>query len=442
MMAALVVMLGFLSTASYAGPIIESARKPIAKPGDKPALESLPAVKAAADHFSAGRLDLARTALTEARTVRPDLPPADLMLARMMLRAGRLTDALSLLESVAVDAAGEPELYATFGEIALRQGRLTDAGLQYDKALTVTSVTWDDARTNEFQYEVALRRAEIAVRRGQWDTARDLYQAAVKLDGTRTAARLALAETLLRGGNVEAAEIELQNARAIDATLPPPERTIADLFAALNKQPEADLWFGKLLARPDVTAESRLARAHYFFVTDRIDEADKAMAPVPATGESAAERAFLAGLIARSRGKFAEAATIFQTAFAADPTNVAVADQLALCLIESTNEAERSKALTLATDNVRRAGETSQTLATLGWVTFKLGDISRAKEIFAAVTKSGRTDAQTAYYLSEILRADGQAAEADRLRDAALSSSEPLIGRTQLRATVVSPPLK
>src|SRR4051812_1876949 len=94
--------------------------------GNQPKIEE---IEKAGEALAKGKADEAYKLLQEAVKKNPTLPPARLMLARLYLsveqeqaqRVGR-----SILEMAAAETPDHPEVYLTNGQIAGREGRLTD----------------------------------------------------------------------------------------------------------------------------------------------------------------------------------------------------------------------------------------------------------------------------------------------------------------------------
>ena len=120
--------------------------------------EKDPIVDAAAALFKEGKEEEAYKKLLEASTKNDKLPPARLMMHRMYLSAGRAVDARRAIELAAVENPDHPDVYITFAMQALQQSRLTDAWLQFERALLTVN---DTKRWNESQRKsvgIAARR--------------------------------------------------------------------------------------------------------------------------------------------------------------------------------------------------------------------------------------------------------------------------------------------
>ncbi len=77
--------------------------------------------------FQNGDVPAARDLLERARKKNNKLPPAEVLLARMWLAAGQLSNARGELETAVRMYPNDPDAYLTFGEMALADRRVTDA---------------------------------------------------------------------------------------------------------------------------------------------------------------------------------------------------------------------------------------------------------------------------------------------------------------------------
>ncbi|MEJ7637648.1 MAG: tetratricopeptide repeat protein, partial [Singulisphaera sp.] len=139
----------------------------------------------------------------------PKLPPAKLMLARILLAAGKSPRGRVVLEEAVVEGPRHPGGYVLFGNIALAEGRLTDAQLQYEKAQSLTSAaTLSEPQKREMLTQSAAGLAAVAERRHDWASARTALTARLALDPADARARQRLARAPVQpraaGGGVTA----------------------------------------------------------------------------------------------------------------------------------------------------------------------------------------------------------------------------------------------
>ena len=89
-----------------------------------------PVAEAIAD-FQGGDAESAAAKLAEAAGANPELPPGPTMAASLYFAAGNRAAARAALERATQEAPGDPEAYLVMADLALGEGRLTEAELLY-----------------------------------------------------------------------------------------------------------------------------------------------------------------------------------------------------------------------------------------------------------------------------------------------------------------------
>jgi len=128
------------------------------------------------------------------------------------------------------------------------------------------------------------------------------------------------------------------------------------------------------------------------------------------------------GIAARYAGDFLKAESVFSALSQLAPDDLEVADQLALVLVESPNEGKRARAAQISESNLRRLPNNETTIATAAWVQFKLGSIDVADQLLGKLVGQISLSPQTAFYVSELLKANGKAEESKKVLEAAIRS--------------------
>src|SRR5204863_2251546 len=108
----------------------------------------------------------------EAKKNDDSLPPGELLLARLLIAVNNIAQGRQLLDRVASQHPDTPEVYLLLGNLALGEGRLTDAFLQYSQAgilvgaqddgrTSVVKDRWNDVRRGDFLREVYSGKAAV-----------------------------------------------------------------------------------------------------------------------------------------------------------------------------------------------------------------------------------------------------------------------------------------
>src|SRR3954454_6865058 len=100
-----------------------------------------------------GKVDDAYKSLQEAVKKKPDLPPARLMLARLLMNTKEGQQAArGVIEQAASENPDHPQVFLTLGSVALAENRLTETILDREKALPLSAADrWTKEQKEEVQ---------------------------------------------------------------------------------------------------------------------------------------------------------------------------------------------------------------------------------------------------------------------------------------------------
>lgn len=420
----LIGMLGWGSRSAGADPVQAPPAAPgPAVPVPKPA--EIPELERAAQGVRQGRLDEALTQLKQAVAAHPELPPPRVVLALLLFQANQAARGRLELEQAADEAPAHPEVYAVLGKLALAERRLTEAGLDFEKAAALpVPPGWPDAKTTVLKRTCFDGLAAVAEARRDWAGARDQLRRWLDLEPTSGAARQRLAQALFGLGQPAEAFRTLQQAARDDPKSDPPGVIMARLYLQAGDRDRAQQWADRAVRDAPDDPRAHLARAGLLLEQGRADEAqDEARAAAKLAPDLPDVRR-LRGMIARYRRDYLEAERQFQALLEASPGDPFAGDQLAQVLAEQDDEAKRRRAVELAEVNARQYPNVPQALATLAWANFRAGraePAERALQAAASVT-GGSVPSETAYVLARILAARGRPDDARKLLEAALAA--------------------
>ncbi len=138
------VLVGIVLGASSArAELFVPATKP---PGPTAAVEvdgdtqRLPEIDRAIKSFEEREFDACLKRLWEAVKAHPELPPADVLFAKLAFKGNLGALIRPALKRAAIEAPNHPEVYILFGNLALLEGRVTDAAVHFEKAKTLAKV--------------------------------------------------------------------------------------------------------------------------------------------------------------------------------------------------------------------------------------------------------------------------------------------------------------
>ena len=87
--------------------------------------------------------------LVKARAAHPELPPPHALFAKLSFLANQGALIRPALERAVAEDGKHPEVYVLFGNLALVEGRLTDAAVHFEKATALAAAPVLDGRAAE-----------------------------------------------------------------------------------------------------------------------------------------------------------------------------------------------------------------------------------------------------------------------------------------------------
>jgi tetratricopeptide (TPR) repeat protein len=395
--------------------------------------------------FGEGDVVAAKTHLESAKKSTPRLPPVEVMLARLYFDAGQPAGGVGMLELAMRKAPQDPEAAVMLGERAVAEGRVTEAGLLFERvARTVEGLTDNPRRRQDLQARLNGAWATVDEANENWPAAQKKLAELVRLDTRNASAHERLARALFRQGQVEKAPAvakqylekayeEFKAAASADPKLPPAELNMAAQF---NDKAKAELWLNHALTRSGKDLRTQLAAAQYRVTENRLDEAQKHVDEALAIDPTGLDVNFLAGLIARLRADYPAAQKYLSQAHLLAPANAEITNHLALALVELPDESSHNRALQFATMNAQQQPDRVQFVMTLGWINYRLGRKAEAKKALTAAftavgaATNGRMNSDMGYYLANVAKDDANRVPyAIQLLKNALNSNEPFAYR-------------
>ena len=410
------------STSLYGGPLTRASSLD-AKSVGLPA--GIPTVDEAIDEFRRGRNGRALELLKTATARRPDLPPAKLMLARMMLASGQDVQGRAILEEVVAEHPDHSGAYVLFGSLALAEGRVADASLQFERAQSlaakeVSASTSPQAK--EVRVQCASGLATIAERRRAWRDAMGILSGWLALEPSNGPVRQRLARALVSLGRVDEAYKHLQRAVQDDPKLEPAAVGVGRFLAEAGQREQAGRWLERAVQESPKHAGANIALATWFYQGDELARA-RALAEAAEGLEPRSTRAkLLLAMIGRRSKDFGSAEAHLRAILQESPADYVASNQLSLVLADQSDEAKRTQAVALAESNARQYPKLAEALATLGWAYSRLGRWDEAHQALRAASPEGRATPDTAYYLALVLEERGEHEEAVRLVRSALGA--------------------
>lgn len=395
-------------------------------------VRSLPELAKVVEHFQKREYEQTLDLLSKMRGKVPELPPEKVMLARLFLGTRQTRQAHIFLEQAASEDSHHPSVYVTFGDLALLQGRFTDALVHFQHCLSLNVPrSWADSQKNRLHAACFAGQATVFERREDWQRVEEALRNALKLmpDAEREQ-RLARAQCF-QGKEAEAMET-LAKTKKADGTRRLVEVTMATFYAEQRNVEKAEFWLKRASS-----AHANSPEVHLAFAELLMTKGDPKGAKVHAEtalqlGVETKELNTLRGVIAYSLQEYGDAEALFDALHRDSPADIDVSNHLALVLVEQNDASKRRRALQLAEVNARHYPGNRSILSTLGWVHFNLGHLDQAETILKAAVSGSVPTADVRYYLACVLVARSQLDDARNvLPPDLLTSSGRFIHRRQ-----------
>ena len=374
-----------------------------------------------------GKLEEARTWLKQHCAGRKNELHPDLLLVGMLTRMGRVGEARTVLESLAVKEPDRVDVRMSFCQIAIRDKRWFD-GLQHSEAArsAVYPKSWTEKHIASVKSELQRLRARCCEGRGDWKSAKALYEPIAKQEDSPVEVLAALGRCEFELKNITAATEWYRKAWQRDRKQDSPPLALAVLFDASGQHKLAEEHFRKAVSAQDADGRPRakIAFARWLLWNNRPAEIPNLLS-TSQTRDVQQDCELLLGMAARMQRRFDDARTILSRLHKKHPNVFSISNQLALVLIESENEALRSRALQIAEANARNFQQLHEAWSTLGWIQFSLGDLASARQNLSRGLSGGVVSRDTAWQLAQVYRELGNTAEADKLIAAAERSQGP-----------------
>ena len=393
-----------------------------------------------------GNFAAARELFRKAKEKNPQLAPGDVMLADLLLISNDRSNARSLLEDAVHEFPADPEAYIRFAELAVQEGRVTDAEQLLLRGIELCEQYDRNAqRKRNLQIRALVRLADVAIVRGDWDLAETHLQGVIELEPESANAMVALARVLYQR-NDEDDEREayrlLGEVYQLNRNNPRPEISMARLYQADEENDTTDTVIRLLefaVSRAGDDLRTRIAVADLALaIGEHAMAADNARAALDLDSDSL-EAKLVLGLAARYGGDLELAEEMYLSAHLQSPANFAANNNLALTLIAQSDDAKRQQAAEFARMNHLAYNDANQqnsrdAAITLAWCLFTLGHEAEAQNLIGQVFSAGEFSYESAYYAARILHDRGQLASARQLLGGALETGRPFPMRTEAQA--------
>ena len=379
-------------------------------------------VETAITLFQSQDFEGAKATLEKLKKQRPELPPTGVILGQLFAAAKNPGAARNSLEMAVRDDPNDPEAYVVFADTSFQQRRWTDASLLYDKAnALIAQYDANPKRKKNLAIRIASGMAGVAEVREDWAAAQAQLNKFIALAPENVAAKTRLGRVLFMQKQYKPAYVAFQDAYKLDSKkVPRPEINMARLYQQNDDDARAQKLFELAAERDPDAISTILAVAQWALDSGDLKMAQETADKARGLDPNAFQVKLLDGILHAYNKEPAKAATAFEAAHQAAPTNPAAVNQLAIALVESPQEVQQKRALEYVQMNSQRYNDLGQqvgreTAITHAWVLFKLKQKQRAAQLLQRTLQSGGVGADSAYFAAYMLNDLGQQETAARL---------------------------
>jgi tetratricopeptide (TPR) repeat protein len=374
----------------------------------------------------------ARTFLETAKKKDANLPPVDLLMAKMYFLGGNAAGGRASLEKSAADNPEDPEPFLILADQATQQGRTIEADALYEKGLELTTkFKGSPKRKRNFEIRARAGRAAVAQRRKNWDTAVSDLQSLLKLDPDNAVAHYRLGQTLFMLNKFEDGYKEFQEAKAKDKNLPDSNVATALMYDQLkmaDKAARSQKFFDMAMTASKNDPATVTAYAQWLIKSgtpQNLAKAESMLAEARKANPGNLNLLILSGVAARMAKKMKPAEDFFVEALGIAPANGDVINQLALLLIEQADQSKRDRALQFAGMSSQLNSQNADAQITLAWVLYQLGRVADAEQALRNGLNLGSPSPDSTYLVARILKDQNKADAAKQLLKGAIDQESP-----------------
>jgi tetratricopeptide (TPR) repeat protein len=275
------------------------------------------------------------------------------------------------LERAIVEDRDDPTAYMLLGDLALREGRVAEAELDFQKVQSLLPKFEKSAKQkNEIEATLYSGLASVAEARENWAEAKKELEAALKIDPSSTVVLQRLARCLVQQKSPASALEMLQKAAKLDPEMLTPEAVLARLCEQAGNHEGAKKYMALALLAAPKNVKTRLVAARWAFDTGQLEEALAQTNAALKLDEKSLDAKILRGMIAAFQKDYRTAERYSEEAHLQAPDNFVASNNLALALVEQKDDMKKRRALQYAEENWRKYPRSIDALSTYGWVLY------------------------------------------------------------------------
>jgi tetratricopeptide (TPR) repeat protein len=363
-----------------------------------------------------GKLDEALGLIKPEAAKHPEWAPPRLILARMLFNTDQAASGRQMLEKAAIESPDYPDIYFTFGALALAEGRVSDARLNFDHVLKlVENGGLEEKQASAVRREAYAGLGTAAEAREDWKGALAEFNRCLEIEPKNGPVRQRVGRVLFRLGKFDEAYNEMARAVKDTPSLEPAAVAMGLLYSQSGNAKKAAEWFDVALKKEPDNPRARIAQATWLLeqgnARDARNSAELAVKLAPDSKEGRRLQALIAWHLRDLEG----AEKFLEPLHRDSPADVSLSSLLALALVEQDDPTKRARGLRLAAVSAQQSPRSHEVLATLGWAQYRNGHLDQAEQALRVAVMGVRTTPDIAYFLARVLFDKGNRADARKV---------------------------
>jgi predicted Zn-dependent protease len=384
--------------------------------------------------FRQGKILQSRDEFRDLALIDPELPPAEIVMAGITFAIGDNKTGLSQLESAGLLHPNYPGVYLSLAQVALNQGRITDAAVHMEKtASLLASENLTDAQKKHFQKQYYEILTGVYFRRGQDKLAEQTLEQLQTLDPNAAFYLYSKAELAFKKELPDEALKFLKQHAEATKSKSLPEITLIDWFDSTGKKSEAESLLLDTLKKNPGDAQIQLIAAQMFMSKEDFPKAMVALDKFESFRGPTIASIDMKGRIAFAGQAYELAEKSFEELLKRNPNDANFQNVYALCLIESDDPEKQETAKKVSEQVVRRLPKNPLARGALGYVYLKLGEVEQAQRALGQLVLSQNNSPEISYFVANWLKGTGQKEEAAKVLNLALESKSLFLYRSASR---------
>jgi tetratricopeptide (TPR) repeat protein len=400
---------------------------------------TIPEIAEAAKRFQQRDYDGAVEQLKSAVARNPDLPPANLVMARWFFRANEANLTRVALEKAVVEAPDDPDAFLDSAALALREGRVAEADTMLAKAGTLLQAFHkSEKRRSLMEASLAKSLAAVAESRRDWPLAQKHLEHEWKLRPKDSDVMQRLARVIFYQKKPQEALDLLRKAKETDPLVLAPEARLALFYEEYGDHRNARKWMANAVRLRPQDVPTRLATAQWALQSGELEEAHTHAIQALRLDPKSPYAKLLRGVVALFQRDYPRAEACFEDVYLQDPKQFAARNNLALALCEQDDPAKKQRAVRYAESNLRQYPKAAEAAWTCGWTLYKAGRGEEAVQAMRTAAPAPTISADAAFYCAAILADRGQKDQAKQLLEKTVKSPRPFAKRSEAEALLTT----